>query len=106
MNYARPVYSKRWISKTYTQWAEGWPCVICGVNDETVVACHLPHTGYGMPAGTGGKTHDWLTAHCCRKCHDKLDSGEWRNDYQIRMKAFCATLQRAFDAQVFDVFGS
>lgn len=97
--------AQRWISKRYLHYAEGWPCVLCGASDGTVVACHLPHTGYGMGAGMGQKVHDWLTAHCCMDCHRELDSGEYRNDYQMRMRALCLTLERCFDAEVFDVFG-
>ena len=75
--------------------AKDRPCVLCGLNDGTTVAAHLPGMEYGMPAGTGFKTHDWLHAHLCFECHNLMNS-VWRRDPQIRMKALCLTLERLF----------
>lgn len=81
--------------------ARGRPCVLCehdslNVGDvmETVPA-HLPGSFYGMPAGTGQKTHDWLVAHLCDRHHTEMDT-TWRKDPQMRMLALCLTLERLF----------
>lgn len=83
--------------------AAGQPCVLCGRYGSTVPA-HLPGAFYGMPAGTGQKTHDWLAAHLCNEpqadgspsCHELMDS-EWRMDPHVRLTALCKTLERLFD---------
>ena len=92
-----PTKSKRYHNRSLLHAARDEPCVLCGKNDGTTVAAHLPGSIYGMPAGTGQKTHDWLVAHLCHKCHEKMDS-EWRKDCQIRMKALCLTLERLFNS--------
>jgi hypothetical protein len=48
-----------------------------------------------MAAGWGLKTHDWLTAHLCHHCHYEID-GIGRQDFQLRMRALCLTLERLF----------
>ncbi len=62
---------------------------------EDTVPAHLPGAYYGMPAGTGQKTHDWLVAHLCESHHTLIDN-EGRKDTQMRMLALCLTLQRLF----------
>jgi hypothetical protein len=90
---------KRFESRTLLNFASGRACVLCeqiGLgSDETTVPAHLPGSYYGMPAGTGQKTHDWLVAHLCHKHHEMMD-GPWRKDTEMRMKALCLTLQRLF----------
>ncbi len=77
-------------------------CVLCGDDQGTTVAAHLPGAKYGMGAGTGQKTHDWLVAHLCHQCHEKMDA-EWRNDYRMRLGALCLTLERLFEQGVITV---
>ena len=78
--------------------------MLCRRDDrrKTVVTSHLPGAFYGMQAGTGQKTHDWLAAHLCHGCHLFMD-GEGRMDAQLRMKALCLTLQRLFDQGIITV---
>lgn len=83
----------RLISKVLRTSAHGKTCVLCGSEDSSM-PCHLPHSAIGFAAGIGEKTHDWLTADCCMECHWKLDHGEWRNDFMIRMRALTCTIQR------------
>ena len=85
-------------------------CVLCG--RPNAVPAHLPGSFYGMAAGTGQKTHDWLVAHLCNtprddgqpSCHERMDS-VWRTDPTMRMRALCLTLQRLFDDGVLVVRG-
>ena len=71
------------------------PCSNLQRSRETTVPAHLPGAFYGMPAGTGQKTHDWLVAHLCDLHHTAMDS-TWRKDPQMRMLALCLTLERLF----------
>ena len=87
--------TKRYQNRSLLHCAKDQPCVLCGKNDGTTVPAHLPGSIYGMEAGIAAKTHDWLVAHLCYSCHEKMDS-EWRRDAQIRMKALCLTLERLF----------
>ena len=87
---------KRYRSRRLLDAAEGRACVLCGKQDDTVVPAHLPGSKYGMPAGWSQKTHDWLVAHLCFHCHYEID-GIGRQDFQLRMKALCLTLERLFD---------
>jgi hypothetical protein len=92
----------RYKSKKLRDAARGESCVLCGCRDETIVLAHLPSAVYGMSAGTGQKTHDWLGAHLCLRCHTNMDS-VWRRNTEIRMKALCLTLQRLFDKGIIKV---
>lgn len=87
---------KRFISPELRQAGHGKTCVLCELGQSSM-PCHLPHSAIGCAAGTGQRTHDWLTGDCCTECHFKLDHGEWRNDFQMRMKALALTIQRRFD---------
>jgi hypothetical protein len=68
----------------------------------TTVAAHLPGAIYGMSAGMSEKTHDWLAAHLCADCHQKMDN-EWRTDARIRMVALCRTLERLFSDGIIQI---
>jgi hypothetical protein len=72
-------------------------CVNCGAQDGTVVLAHLPMAG---ESGTGYKTHDWLGAHLCRRCHDIVDGPEGRDDIDLRHRVLVRTLKRLFAAGV------
>lgn len=97
----------RFTSRRLLDAAKGQLCVLCKVEKkrDTVVPAHLPGAFYGMAAGHGQKTHDWLVAHLCDVCHAAMDN-ECRRDAQIRMKALCLTLQRLFDQGVLLVLDS
>lgn len=63
-----------WRSRTYTQAAQGQPCVRCGRHDGTVVAAHycgIRQHWYGK--GRGLKPHDIATADLCMVCHQWFD---------------------------------
>ena len=69
------------------------------------MCCHLPGAEIGFQAPRGSKVPDWLTADCCKTCHDRLDLGDWQNDYEMRMRALCLTIQRRFDTGVLLIRG-
>ena len=50
------------------------PCVLCGVNDGTVVACHSNQLRDGK--GTGIKSHDFRISYLCNIHHDMIDNGK------------------------------
>ena len=88
---------RRFRSNALREAARGRSCVLCKHADsDLTVLAHLPGAFYGMPAGTGQKTHDWLGAHLCYACHQLMDTA-YRKDAEIRMKALCLTLERLFD---------
>ena len=82
--------------------ARGQACVLCDRQDDTVVLAHLPGSFYGMPAGIGQKTHDWLAAHLCHRCHNSCDTVS-RMDSAMRMMVLCKTLERLFNDGVIKV---
>ena len=92
----------RFESKRLRDAARFQRCVLCGTDDGTVVLAHLPGSRYGAPAGMAEKTHDWLGAHLCRECHERMD-GELRDDVEIRMMVLVLTLERLFDQGVLRV---
>ncbi len=94
---------KRFQSRKLLDTAEDRACVLCGRCEGTTVPAHLPGSRYGMPAGWSQKTHDWLVAHVCFECHELLDGPDGRQDFQLRMKALCLTLERLFAAGVLRV---
>ena len=95
---------RRFRSRRLLDAAEGQLCVLCQREKkrDTVVPAHLPGSFYGMSAGTGQKTHDWLVAHLCDSCHHAMDN-ECRKDAQVRMRALCLTLERLFEQGVLAV---
>ena len=89
------IKHKTYRNRTLLYAARGETCVLCGADDGTIVAAHLPGSIYGMDAGMGEKCADFCVAHLCSQCHSRMDT-EWRRDTQIRMKALCLTLERLF----------
>jgi hypothetical protein len=63
MNYRNPKLLKL---------AKDAPCVLCGSNDGTVVACHSNQLR--DKKGTGIKSHDYRICYCCHKHHVMMDS--------------------------------
>jgi len=94
----------RYNSKRLRRAAKDQPCVWCGAEDGTVVLAHLPGSYYRMGAGTAQKTHDWLGAHLCQKCHEYAD-GDGRKDAAFRMAVLCLTLERLFEQGVLHSVG-
>jgi len=54
--------------------ADGAPCMICGIIDSTVVACHSNQLRDGK--GTGIKAHDHKVAFICNTHHYMIDNGK------------------------------
>lgn len=65
MNYRNPKLLKL---------AKDAPCVLCGSNDGTVVACHSNQLRDGK--GTGIKSHDYRICFCCHTHHNMIDNGK------------------------------
>ena len=68
MNYRNPKLLKL---------ADGAPCMICGIIDSSVVACHSNQLRDGK--GTGIKAKDYRICYCCHKHHVMMDSGNELN---------------------------
>ena len=54
--------------------AKDAPCVLCGSNDGTVVACHSNQLRDGK--GTGIKSHDYRIAYLCNLHHFIIDNAK------------------------------
>jgi hypothetical protein len=64
MNYRNPKLLKL---------ADGAPCMMCSIQDGTVVAAHSNQLRDGK--GTGIKGHDFRIAFLCVTCHNMIDNG-------------------------------
>lgn len=74
------------------------PCMFCGADDGTIVACHSNQLRDGR--GTGIKAPDYRIAFGCSKCHYELDNGnEWTREEKIEAweEAHRATIGWLFD---------
>lgn len=49
------------------------PCMMCGIQDGTVVAAHSNQLRDGK--GKGIKAHDYRIAALCYRCHAEIDQG-------------------------------
>ena len=49
------------------------PCMMCGIQDGTVVAAHSNQLRDGK--GKGIKAHDYRIAAMCYRCHAEIDQG-------------------------------
>lgn len=49
------------------------PCMMCGIQDGTVVAAHSNQLRDGK--GRGIKAHDYRIAALCYRCHAEIDQG-------------------------------
>ena len=65
MNYRNPKLLKL---------AKDAPCVLCGSNDGTVVACHSNQLRDGK--GTGIKAKDYRISYMCAAHHNMVDNGK------------------------------
>lgn len=63
MNYRNPALLRL---------AKDMPCMMCGMDDGTVVWAHANSQRYGK--GTGIKCHDCFGAPMCMQCHAIYDS--------------------------------
>ena len=81
--------------------ADGAPCMMCAIQDGTVVAAHR-NQGKGM----GIKVSDALVASLCFKCHSYLDQGkemsrEERRDFWNQ--AYINTMQAMIERGILKV---
>lgn len=98
-------------SKAVTDAARGQPCTlrlpgVCNFNEETVVLAHLPSTGKGM----GTKSSDIHAVFACSDCHDAMDRGTHRLDYETildaMLDALAETQSRLVEAGIITVKGA
>ena len=78
--------------------ARGQSCVMCGVNDGTVVAAHSNLQEHGK--GTGHKADDCMTAWLCHRCHSELDQGNKMTKAERReytLSAICKTTRELWN---------
>jgi len=84
--------------------ARGQACVMCGAQDDTVVAAHSNLLEHGK--GRGLKAHDGMTAWLCNRCHFELDQGAAMTKSERReytLTAICRTYMRLWDAELIKV---
>ena len=62
--------------------ANGAPCQLCGIQNDTVVSAHSNSLADGK--GKGIKAHDYRIAFLCHKCHYELDQGSKMSKEQRR----------------------
>lgn len=79
-------------------------CVLCGIQDATVVAAHSNMGEHGK--GMGHKAHDGMTAWLCYECHANLDQGraltkDQKQDHMLR--AICKTYMKLWDLNLIGV---
>ncbi len=73
-------------------------CVMCGVEDGTVVAAHSNLLEHGK--GKGLKAHDGMSAWLCYRCHTHLDQGASLTREERRLftlTAICKTYMQMWD---------
>ncbi len=95
----------RLVSPALRKAAAGESCVLCGIQDGTIVLCHLPLNAWGFGSGKALKCPDWLGAHLCHRCHSDVDSEKFRRDAELRGKVLAATLARLFDNGTLQIKG-
>lgn len=76
--------------------ADGAPCMMCSIQDGTVVAAHSNLQRHGR--GKDFKSDDCFVAFLCWKCHLWLDYG--LASYELKLEAF----QRAKDKTLLWLF--
>lgn len=60
-------------NRKYLDLANGMPCMMCGIEDGTVVMAHSNSSVHGK--GLGIKADDVFTAAICGRCHAAHDFG-------------------------------
>jgi len=59
--------------------ADGAPCMMCSIQDGTVVSAHSNQLRDGK--GTGIKGHDYRIAFLCHQCHHMIDNDKMLDKY-------------------------
>jgi len=84
--------------------ARGQSCVMCGADDETIVAAHSNLQEHGK--GMGHKAHDAMHAWLCHGCHAELDQGHFLSKSEKReymLTAICRTVMKMWDQDLIGV---
>lgn len=84
--------------------ARGQACVMCGNDDQTIVAAHSNLLEHGKAKGL--KAHDGMTAWLCYRCHCQLDQGKdlSKSDRRdLTLTAICRTYQKLWDQGLIEV---
>lgn len=84
--------------------ARGTRCVLCKTRP-THSCAHIPTKQIGFLSGMASKCPDWLIADLCQDCHWEMDEGKYRNDIEIRFKAFALTIERRIDQGILKIDG-
>lgn len=67
--------NKRMQSKKLREASRDQSCINCGVLDGSVVGAHLQGMrGSSFGRGIASKSHDWVLADLCGKCHSAFDN--------------------------------
>lgn len=78
--------------------------MMCGCQDDTVVAAHSNMLEHGK--GRGLKAHDGMSAWLCYRCHTGLDQGREMTKAERReytLVAICRTYMRLWDLGLIEV---
>ena len=65
--------------------ADGAPCMMCSMQNGTIVAAHSNQLRDGK--GTGIKSHDYRIAFLCHQCHHMIDNDK-KMSKEERINAF------------------
>ena len=75
-------------NRKLTNLANGAPCMLCGIEDKTIVAAHSNLLEHGK--GKGIKSSDCFIAFLCNACHFDLDNDNRFNKTERRSLFFQA----------------
>lgn len=68
------------------KYAQHYPCMNCGADDQTIVAAHYQgRMGHKVGRGMGRKAHDAAISYLCRACHDLVDDRSNEADEATRL---------------------
>jgi hypothetical protein len=84
--------------------ARGQACVMCGSQDDTVVAAHSNLLEHGK--GRGLKAHDGMHAWLCYVCHTEYDQGNKMDKAERReyiLTAICKTYMELWNKELIGV---
>lgn len=87
-------------SKKILKAAKGEYCTICGMNDDSVVFCHLNESWAGK--GIGQKADDIAGFFGCQQCHDIYDGRSGHDtisDYAV-LRAMYKTWRRLWERRI------
>lgn len=91
-------------SKAILTSANGETCTICGINDGTIVFCHLNESWAGK--GTRIKADDIAGFYGCFKCHKKYDEPKFDLILDITvMRAMYRTWKRLIEKNIITING-